>query len=92
MVSGWYWYVAGANHLYGFVGSKPRSCMAKRMRRWTGLSPSLTSGSALPTITDIAYCEKHITRCSNFRATHDVQLEAAWIDKGVTPRLPSWTC
>jgi len=32
----------------------PASCIAKRMRRWTGLSPSRTSGSARPAMTDIA--------------------------------------
>ena len=31
--------------------------MAYKMRRWTGFNPSLTSGNALPTITDIAYAK-----------------------------------
>ena len=32
--------------------------MAYRMRRWTGLRPSRTSGRARPTMTDIAYCSQ----------------------------------
>ena len=43
-------------HLYGFEGTKPRSFIAYRIRRCTGLRPSCTSGSARPTITDMAYC------------------------------------
>ena len=34
---------------------RPSSYMAYRMRRWTGFKPSRTSGSARPTMTDIAY-------------------------------------
>ena len=40
--------------LYGLFHSMPISLMAKRILRCTGLSPSRTSGSARPTITDIA--------------------------------------
>ena len=37
-----------------FGGRTPSSFAPQRMRRWTGLSPSRTSGSALATITLIA--------------------------------------
>lgn len=50
-------------YLKGLLCSIPSSCIAKRMRRWTGLSPSRTSGSALPTITDIAYCHTKKNGC-----------------------------
>ena len=40
----------------GFPDVMPSSCMAKRMRRCTGFRPSRTSGSARPTMTDMAYC------------------------------------
>ena len=39
---------------YPRSGRKPPSYIAYRMRVCTGLSPSRTSGSARPTITDIA--------------------------------------
>jgi hypothetical protein len=37
----------------------PSSCMANRMRLCTGFKPSRTSGSARPTMTDMAYCTAH---------------------------------
>ena len=53
-----------ASHLYGFVGVKPRSFIAYKMRLCTGFRPSCTSGKARPTITDMAYCtaERIITQ------------------------------
>ena len=44
-------------HLWGLSWVNPRSCMAYKMRRCTGLSPSRASGRARPTMTDIAYCD-----------------------------------
>ena len=44
---------AGALHPAA-VGRAPMSSMPQRMRRWTGLRPSRTSGSARAVITDIA--------------------------------------
>ena len=44
-----------AHFLNGFFESSPSSCMANKMRLCTGFSPSRTSGSARPTITDMAY-------------------------------------
>ena len=43
-----------ADFLYGRFGCMPDSCMPKRIRRCTGLSPSRTSGSARDTMTLIA--------------------------------------
>src|SRR3989304_7393 len=44
-----------ADFLYGLSGRMPISCIAYRMRRWTGFKPSLASGSARATMTDMAY-------------------------------------
>ena len=49
--------------LYGFVGTRPRSFIAYKMRRCTGFRPSLTSGNARPTMTDIAYCSRRQAEC-----------------------------
>ena len=49
--------------LNGLLGSRPSSCMANRMRLCTGFRPSRTSGSARPTITDIAYCKPNSGFC-----------------------------
>ena len=49
--------------LNGLLGSRPSSCMAKSMRLCTGFRPSRTSGSARPTITDIAYCSPNNGFC-----------------------------
>ena len=44
------------SYLNCLLGWRPSSCMANKMRRCTGFNPSRTSGNALPTMTDIAYC------------------------------------
>src|SRR6478672_7416496 len=44
-----------AHFTNGRSGRRFASCIAQRMRRWTGLSPSRTSGSARCTMTLIAY-------------------------------------
>ena len=43
-----------AHFLYPFSGAKPNSCIENSILLWTGFNPSLTSGSARPTITLIA--------------------------------------
>jgi hypothetical protein len=48
----------------GFPDVMPSSCMAKRMRRCTGFKPSRTSGSARPTMTDMAYCRAGKQHCT----------------------------
>src|SRR3954452_22687586 len=44
-----------AHFAYGRAGPRPMSDMPYSVRRWTGFSPSRTSGSARPTMTDMAY-------------------------------------
>ena len=55
---GWYWPMTSPTtreHLkYPRSGRYPPSYIAHRMRVWTGLRPSRTSGRARPTMTDIA--------------------------------------
>ena len=58
--SPWGWYLAidspttPAHLRYDAVERSPISCIVYRMRRWTGLRPSRTSGSARATMTLIA--------------------------------------
>ena len=55
---GWYFFntspTAAAHLRNGRSGRRPDSSIDQRIRRWTGFRPSRTSGSARPTMTDIA--------------------------------------